>query len=69
MYLSLDIIKTKATSLWYTIQKPSLQFMNKKTFQLDMQWHLTYKACCRIILKFHVDNNNGNDTKVVIHHK
>lgn len=41
--------------------------MNKKTSQLGMWQYLTYKACYRIILKFHVDNNNDTRiTKVVI---
>lgn len=31
-----------------------------------MQWYLTFKACYRIIVKFHVDNNNDTTSKVVI---
>lgn len=30
-----------------------------------MQWYLTFKACYRVILKFHVDNNDTT-TEVVI---
>lgn len=31
-----------------------------------MQWYLTFKAWYRIILTFHVDNNNDTTSKVVI---
>lgn len=31
-----------------------------------MQWYLTFKACYRIILKFHVDNNNDTTTSKVV---
>ena len=50
--------KTKVTFPCHYTVKKKVQFMNKKTSQLDLQQYLTYKACLRIILKFHVDNTN-----------